>query len=70
MTAMSFRLTTTDILAPGVPADRLQEYRRLGYISDMTMSASVRRAATQWGSRPALIEAGHQLTYQELLDYV
>jgi acyl-CoA synthetase len=36
----------------------------------MTMSASVRRAARQWGSRPALVEAAHQLTYEQLLEYV
>ena len=34
------------------------------------MSASVVRAARQWGSRPAIIEGGHQLTYQELLEVV
>jgi acyl-CoA synthetase len=67
---MSAPLTTAGIVAPGVPAERLEEYRRLGYVSDMTMSASVRRAARQWGSRPALIEAANQLTYQELLDCV
>jgi acyl-CoA synthetase (AMP-forming)/AMP-acid ligase II len=67
---MSPPLTTAGIVAPGVPADRHEEYRRLGYVSDMTMSASVRRAARQWGSRPALVEAAYQLTYQELLEYV
>jgi acyl-CoA synthetase len=70
MSAMTSPLTTADILAPGVAPDRLQEYKRLGYITDMTMSASVRRAARQWGSRPALIEAGHQLTYHEVLECV
>jgi acyl-CoA synthetase len=70
MTAMSSPLTAAGIVAPGIPADRCEEYRRLGYVSDMTMSASVRRAARQWGSRPALIEATHQLSYQELLDSV
>jgi acyl-CoA synthetase (AMP-forming)/AMP-acid ligase II len=70
MSAMSAPLTTAGIVAPDVPADRHEEYRRLGYVSDMTMSASVRRAARQWGSRPALVEAAHQLTYQELLEYV
>ena len=63
-------LTSAGIVAPGVPAERCEEYRRLGYVSDMTMSASVRRAARQWGSRPALVEAARQLTYDELLEYV
>ncbi|EUA58447.1 AMP-binding enzyme family protein [Mycobacterium intracellulare 1956] len=64
------RLTATDIVAPPVAPDRLAEYRRFGYISDQTISASVVRAARQWGSRPAIIEGGHQLTYQELLEVV
>jgi acyl-CoA synthetase len=64
------RLTATDIVAPPVAPDRLAEYRRFGYVSDLTMSASVVRAARQWGSRPAIIEGGHQLTYQELLEVV
>jgi acyl-CoA synthetase len=64
------RLTAADIVAPPVAADRLAEYRRFGYVSDLTMSASVVRAARQWGSRPAIIEGGHQLTYQELLELV
>ena len=50
--------------------DRLAEYRRFGYVSDLTMAASVVRAARQWGSRPAIIEGGQQLTYQELLEIV
>jgi acyl-CoA synthetase (AMP-forming)/AMP-acid ligase II len=64
------RLTAATIVAPSVPADRLAEYRRFGYVSDLTMSASVVRAARQWGSRPAIIEGGQQLTYQELLEVV
>jgi len=64
------RLTATDVVAPPVAPDRLAEYRRFGYVSDLTMSASVVRAARQWGSRPAIIEGGHQLTYQELLEVV
>jgi acyl-CoA synthetase len=64
------RLTAADIVAPPVAAHRLAEYRRFGYVSDLTMSASVVRAARQWGSRPAIIEGGHQLTYQELLELV
>jgi acyl-CoA synthetase len=64
------RLTAADIEAPPVAADRLAEYRRFGYVSDLTMSASVVRAARQWGSQPALVAGGHQLTYQELLEVV
>jgi acyl-CoA synthetase (AMP-forming)/AMP-acid ligase II len=64
------RLTAADIAAPPVAADRLEEYRRFGYVSDLTMSALVVRAARQWGSQPAIIEGGHQLTYQELLELV
>jgi acyl-CoA synthetase (AMP-forming)/AMP-acid ligase II len=64
------RLTAADIAAPPVAADRLEEYRRFGYVSDMTMPALVVRAARQWGSQPAIIEGGHQLTYQELLELV
>jgi acyl-CoA synthetase (AMP-forming)/AMP-acid ligase II len=64
------RLGSGDIVAPDVAADRLAEYRRFGYVSDLTMSASVVRAARQWGSRPAVIEGDHRLTYEELLDAV
>ncbi|WP_231111481.1 AMP-binding protein [Mycobacterium avium] len=34
------------------------------------MSTLVVRAARQWGSQPAVIDGGHQLTYQELLKMV
>ncbi|MDT5358387.1 MAG: cyclohexanecarboxylate-CoA ligase [Mycobacterium sp.] len=64
------RLTAADIVAPSVAADRFAEYRRFGYVNDLTMSASVVRAARQWGSRSAIVEGGHQLTYQELLEVV
>ncbi|MGB8208021.1 MAG: AMP-binding protein [Mycobacterium sp.] len=64
------RLTATDIVAPPVAPDRLAEYRRFGYVSDLTISASVVRAARQYGSRPAIVEGGHRLTYQELLEVV
>jgi acyl-CoA synthetase len=63
-------VTAAAIEAPAVAADRLAEYRRFGYVNDLTMSASVVRAARQWGSRPAIVEGGHQLTYQELLELV
>jgi acyl-CoA synthetase (AMP-forming)/AMP-acid ligase II len=70
MTVSNMRLTAADIVAPPVPADRLAEYRRFGYVSDLTMGASVVRAARQWGSRPAIVEGGQQLTYSELLETV
>ncbi|MCW2511032.1 MAG: coA-dependent ligase [Mycobacterium sp.] len=70
MTMNRTLLTAADIMAPPVPADRLADYRRFGYVSDLTMSASVVRAAQQWGSRPAVIDGGQQLTYQELLELV
>jgi len=64
------RLTAARIVAPGVPEERWDEYRRLGYVSDMTMSSSVERAARLWGSRPAVAEAGVQMTHRELLGLV
>jgi acyl-CoA synthetase (AMP-forming)/AMP-acid ligase II len=70
MTVNCTRLTAADIVAPAVAADRLAEYRRFGYVSDLTMGASVVRAARQWGSRPAIVEGGQRLTYQELLEIV
>jgi acyl-CoA synthetase len=63
-------LTAADIVAPAVAADRLAEYRSFGYVSDLTMSASVARAARQWGARPAVVDGDHRLTYQELLELV
>jgi acyl-CoA synthetase (AMP-forming)/AMP-acid ligase II len=66
----SMRLTAARIVAPGVPKDLRDEYRRLGYVSDMTMSSSVERAARLWGSRPAVAEAGVQMTHRELLGLV
>ncbi|MGB7869944.1 MAG: AMP-binding protein [Mycobacterium sp.] len=63
-------LTAACIVAPAVPADRRHEYRRLGYVSDMAMSSSVERAARLWGSRPAVAEAGVQMTHRELLKLV
>jgi acyl-CoA synthetase (AMP-forming)/AMP-acid ligase II len=64
------RLTAARIVAPGVPEQRRDEYRRLGYVSDMTMSSSVQRAARLWGSRPAVAQAGLQMTHRELLELV
>jgi acyl-CoA synthetase (AMP-forming)/AMP-acid ligase II len=64
------RLTAARIVAAGVPADRREEHRRLGYVSDMTMSCSVQRAARLWDSRPAVVQDGLQMTHRELLELV
>jgi acyl-CoA synthetase (AMP-forming)/AMP-acid ligase II len=64
------RLTAARIVATGVPEDCRNEYRRLGYVTDMTMSASVERAARLWGSRPAVAQAGLQMTHRDLLELV
>jgi acyl-CoA synthetase (AMP-forming)/AMP-acid ligase II len=64
------RLTAAQIVAPGVPQDRRDDYRRLGYVSDMTMSSSVERAARLWGSRPAVAQADVKMTHRELLGFV
>src|SRR5246500_4125761 len=64
------RLTAARIVAPGVPEDRKDEYRRLGYLSEITRSWSAERAARLWGSRPAVPQAGLQMTHRELLKLV
>jgi acyl-CoA synthetase len=64
------RLTAAAIEAPPVAQERLAEYRRFGYVNDLTVCASVVRAARQWGARPAMTEGGRQLTYRELLEVV
>ncbi|MDT5140119.1 MAG: cyclohexanecarboxylate-CoA ligase [Mycobacterium sp.] len=63
-------LTAGSVVAPGIPADLREEYRRLGYVSDLTISAMVTRAARQWGALPAVREGAQQLSYQELLEQV
>ena len=55
------RLTAAQIVAPGVPQEQRDDYRRLGYVNDMTMSSAVERAARLWGSRPAVAQAGVQM---------
>jgi acyl-CoA synthetase (AMP-forming)/AMP-acid ligase II len=70
MTAMREPLSTNDIDAQAVPADLRAQYRRFGYINDLTLSACVERAGRQWGTRPALVESETRLTYQELLGLV
>jgi acyl-CoA synthetase (AMP-forming)/AMP-acid ligase II len=64
------RLTAAHIVAPGVPQDRRDDYRRLGYVSDMTMSSSVERAARLWGSGPAVAQADVKMTHREVLGLV
>ena len=61
-------LTAACIVAPAVPAERRDAYRRLGYVSDMAMSSSVERAARLWGSRPAVAQAGLQMTVDDLIE--
>jgi acyl-CoA synthetase (AMP-forming)/AMP-acid ligase II len=70
MSAGALRITAAEISAAGVPDDRREEYRRLGYLTELTMSVSVRRAARRWAHRPALVDADRQLTYRELLEMV
>jgi acyl-CoA synthetase (AMP-forming)/AMP-acid ligase II len=63
-------LTAAAIAAPQVPAALRAEYRRLGYVTDQTVSALPVRAARHWPSRPALVEDDRSFTYQELLGLV
>ncbi len=65
-TRKPLRLTAADIVAPGIPADLSAEYRRLGYLTDLTLSGAVERAVRLWPGRPAIVEAGRTLTYAEL----
>ncbi|MDT5039205.1 MAG: cyclohexanecarboxylate-CoA ligase [Actinoplanes sp.] len=64
------RLTAAHIVAPGVPQEQRDDYRRLGFVNDMTMSSAVERAARLWGSRPAVAQARVQMTHRELLEVV
>src|SRR6266567_2551823 len=64
------RLTAADIVARAVPRRLRQEYRRFGYVTDLTMSALTERAARQWPDRPALVQAERRLSYRELLALV
>jgi acyl-CoA synthetase (AMP-forming)/AMP-acid ligase II len=70
MTTFRSPLSAADVVAPAVPANLRTEYRRFGYVTDLAISACAERAARQWGSRPALVESGTDLTYQELLELV
>ncbi|MCW2914491.1 MAG: coA-dependent ligase [Actinomycetia bacterium] len=67
---MSVRLTAGKVVAPAVPTALQEEYRRYGYVTDLTASALIERAARQWRDRPALIEGERRLTYGELLALV
>jgi acyl-CoA synthetase len=64
------RLTAADIVARAVPRHLREEYRRFGYVTDLTVSALTERAARQWPDRPALVQADRRLTYRELRDLV
>jgi acyl-CoA synthetase (AMP-forming)/AMP-acid ligase II len=64
------RLTAADVVARAVPRHLREEYRRFGYVTDLTMSALTERAARQWPARPALVQAERLLTYRELRDLV
>jgi acyl-CoA synthetase (AMP-forming)/AMP-acid ligase II len=70
MTATQPRLAAAGIIATAVPAALRADYRRQGYVTDLSMSALVERAARQWPAQPAVIEADHRLTYRELLALV
>src|SRR3979411_1527072 len=60
------RLTAADIVARAVPRHLREEYRRFGYVTDLTVSALTERAARQWPDRPALAQADRRLAYPEL----
>jgi acyl-CoA synthetase (AMP-forming)/AMP-acid ligase II len=64
------RLTAADVIARAVPRHLREEYRRFGYVTDLTMSALTERAARQWPARPALVQDERRLTYRELRDLV
>ena len=64
------RLTAADIVAHAVPRHLREEYRRFGYVTDLTVSALTERAARQWPDRPALVQADRRLTYRELRELV
>jgi acyl-CoA synthetase (AMP-forming)/AMP-acid ligase II len=64
------RLTAAAIAATPVPAALRAEYRRLGYVTDQTVSALPARAARHWPGRPALVEDDRAITYRELLRLV
>ena len=44
---MTSPLTAGSVVAAGIPVDLREEYRQLGYVSDLTISAAVTRAAQQ-----------------------
>jgi acyl-CoA synthetase len=67
---LSSRLTAGEVVAPAIPAALRDEYRRYGYVTDLTTSALIERAARQWGDRLALVEGDRGLTYGELLALV
>ena len=70
MTGVRPRLTAAGTAIRPVPGRLQEEYRRYGYVTDLTMSALPGRAARLWPSRSALVQADRELTYQELLGLV
>jgi acyl-CoA synthetase (AMP-forming)/AMP-acid ligase II len=64
------RLTAAGTAIRPVPGRLQEEYRRYGYVTDLTMSALPGRAARLWPSRSALVQADRELTYQELAGLV
>src|ERR1700734_2086598 len=67
MTVLRPRLTAADIAARAAPRRLGEEYRRFGYVTDLTMGALTERTARQWPDRPALVQAERRLSYRELL---
>jgi acyl-CoA synthetase (AMP-forming)/AMP-acid ligase II len=63
-------LTAAPIATRPVPASLRAEYRQLGYVTDLTVSALSRRAARHWPRRAALVEEDRELTYTDLLGLV
>jgi acyl-CoA synthetase (AMP-forming)/AMP-acid ligase II len=63
-------LTAARIATRPVPDSLRAEYRRLGYVTDLTVSALPRRAARHWPGRTALAEEDRELTYADLLGLV
>jgi acyl-CoA synthetase (AMP-forming)/AMP-acid ligase II len=63
-------LTTARLATRPVPDGLRAEYRRLGYVTDLTVSALPRRAARHWPGRTALVEGDRELTYANLFSLV
>ena len=70
MTAVRPPLAAAGITAPAVPPALRADYRRYGYLTDLTVSALVERAARQWPAQSAVIDGDRRLTYRALLALV